>query len=83
MNRKQRREAEKNGENPALQEKMVLFGKIPDKCLGCSTPFDKKSKEHATTWTVMVYNESQTVKLYCPKCRSDIQAWAEDTLKDV
>lgn len=83
MNRQQRREAKKKGEDPVLQEKMVLFDKLPDKCLGCSIPFDRKSKEQVTTWTVMVYNESQTVKLYCPQCRSDIQAWAEDTLKNV
>jgi len=78
MNRKQKREADKKGENSALEEKVVLFGKMPDKCLGCSKPYDKKSKEHATTWTVMVYNATETVKLYCPQCRSDIQAWAED-----
>lgn len=83
MNRQQRREAAKNGENPVLEEKLTLFGKLPDKCLGCSKPFDKKDKEQVTTWTVMVYNESETVKLYCPKCRSDLQAWAEDVTKDV
>ena len=82
MNRQERRTAKKNGEDPEIQEKMVLFGKIPDKCLGCSKPFDKKSKEHATTWTVFVYNERQEVKLYCPECRANIQAWAEDLEKE-
>lgn len=81
MNRKQRREAQKSGENPVMQEKLALFGLIPDKCLGCSEPFDKKSREHAATWTVMVFNESKSVKLYCPKCRTDIQAWAEELEK--
>jgi hypothetical protein len=82
MNRKQRREAEKNGENPVLQEKLLLFGKMGDKCIGCSKPFDRKSREHAQTWTVMVFNERQEVKLYCPECRQDVQAWAEDLVKE-
>jgi uncharacterized protein with PIN domain len=82
MNRQQRREAAKNGENPELQDKMVLFGKLGDKCNSCSKPFDKKSKEHATTWTVFVYNERQEVKLYCPECRANIQAWAEDLVNE-
>lgn len=82
MNRQQRREATKNGEAPQLQEKMVLFGKLGDKCNACSKPFDKKSKEHATTWTVFVYNERQEVRLYCPECRASIQAWAEDVAKE-
>jgi hypothetical protein len=78
MNRKQRREADKKGEKPAIEEKLMLFGKLPDKCLGCAKPFDKKDKEQVSTWTVMVYNSTETVKLYCPQCRNDIQAWAED-----
>ena len=53
-----------------------------DKCIGCSKPFDRKSREHAQTWTVMVFNERQEVKLYCPECRSDVQAWAEDLVKE-
>lgn len=78
MNRKQRREAEKNGENPVMQEKLALFGLLPDKCTGCQSSFDKKNKEQVNSWTVMVYNETKKVILYCPTCRKDVQAWAED-----
>jgi hypothetical protein len=82
MNRKQKREAIKNGENPLLEEKLFLFGKMGDKCNGCSKSFDKKDREQVNTWSVFVYNESQTVKVYCPQCRNDIQAWAEDIQKN-
>ena len=78
MNRKQRREAPKQDKETLMNEKLSLFGMMGNKCTGCEAAYDKKNKEHVTTWTVMVYNESQTVKLFCPTCRSDIQAWAED-----
>ncbi len=80
MNRQQRRNSDKTNKQSEMQEKMVLFEKMGNKCDACSQHFDNKNKEQVTTWTVMVYNEEQSVKLYCPGCRSDIQAWAEDSL---
>jgi hypothetical protein len=40
-----------------------------DKCCVCETPFDRKSREHAMTWTVEVFKEKKTVDLYCPDCK--------------
>jgi len=65
----------------AIQEATFLFDKLPNKCVGCSKPFDKHSKEAATEWTVNIFKESETVKVYCPECWKDVQAWAEDAEK--
>ena len=62
-----------------MKEQMFLFGKLPNKCLTCDEKFDKKSKEHANTWKVIVREKEEKVRLYCPKC------WcaAEDLIKEI
>ena len=70
MNREQRRAAAKQakkGGNSELESKMALFGKMPDECLTCEKPFDKKDKDMAMTWSVIVHDE-EVVRLYCPEC---------------
>jgi hypothetical protein len=69
MNRKQRRAlARKNKSNTEIADKMVLFGKTPDHCLTCLSPFDKTDKEMVKNWYVVVREEEGKVNLYCPKC---------------
>ena len=71
MNREQRRavakQAKKNG-NPELEEKITLFGKLPDQCMVCEEPFDKKNKQMVQEWNVIVHNDEGEVRLYCPPC---------------
>jgi len=59
--RKEEKEAKKK-----LQKKLGLFNKLSDQCLGCHKDFDKKNKEMAMTWSVIVRKDA--VKLYCPDC---------------
>ena len=67
MNRKQRRAAKKNDAQADVSEKLTMFDKLPNECLACLAPFDKKNKEMALTWNVVVRDEN-TVRLYCPDC---------------
>jgi len=70
MNRKQRRSMEKKvgkENSQKLAEKIFQFDQLPEECLTCLKPFDKKSKEMARTWSVVVRDE-ETVRLYCPDC---------------
>jgi hypothetical protein len=62
----------------AMADKTVLFGKLPDKCTGCSKDYDKKNREHVTAWSVTVYAQSERVNLYCPECWSNVKAYLED-----
>ena len=69
-------------QNQLIQEKVMLFDALPKKCNGCEQPYDAKNREQATTWSVMVFNESKTVRLFCPTCYKNVQAWAEDLVKE-
>ena len=51
-----------------MATKVALFGKLPDKCLTCEAPFDKTNKEMVTTWSVVVREKEDLVRLYCPGC---------------
>jgi hypothetical protein len=62
----------------AMADKTVLFGKLPDKCTGCGKDYDKKNREHVTTWSVTVYAQSERVNLYCPECWTNVRAYLED-----
>ncbi len=71
MNRKQRRAQAKLSKKETtkdLSEKMFQFEQLPDECLACLKPFDKKSKEMAMTWNVVVKENPSVVRLYCPDC---------------
>jgi hypothetical protein len=77
MNRKERRaeqaqskraikKAKKAGSD--MQAKMTLFGHLPENCMICQTPFDKKDRDMVMSWNVVVREEQQKVNLYCPPC---------------
>ena len=34
----------------------------------CDEPFDKKSKDHAMTWRVVVRENPTRISLFCPQC---------------
>jgi hypothetical protein len=84
MNRKQRRAAMKEAKsegNQELESKIALFGKMPDECLTCEAPFDKKDKEMALSWNVVVHGEEEIVRLYCPECWDKAKKITEDFKK--
>ena len=84
MNRAQRRAAKKNKKNESseVQEKMAMFGKLEDECLVCQTPFDKKDKQQVMSWSVVVRNDTEEVRLYCPDCwgkaKAVVQAYEKE-----
>jgi uncharacterized protein with PIN domain len=69
--------------NEKMTETLGLFGKLPDHCLACKVPYNRKSKEAALRWRVSVNAEEETVKLYCPQCWAMAQQIAEDMSKEL
>ena len=61
-----------------LSAKVGLFDKLPESCLVCFAPFDKKNKEMVNSWYVVV-RDQETVRLYCPSCWNR----AKEFLKEV
>ena len=51
-----------------LKKQMKMMGSMPDECLACKKAFDRKSKEHADTWKVVVRKKTEQTNLYCPEC---------------
>ena len=73
MNRKQRRamkkQLKKQGDvEDALAEKLMMFDHLPNECSACVKPFDKKDRDMVSSWSVVVRNDEEQVRLYCPTC---------------
>jgi len=73
MNRKQRRAMKKGlkkqeGAEEAMADLLMMFDQLPDECAACVTPFDKKDRDMAMSWNVVVRNDENQVRLYCPTC---------------
>ena len=71
MNRKQRRAMKKVSKKNAgeqLSEKMMQFDNLPDECSACTKAYDKKNKQMAMTWNVVMREKQNIVRLYCPDC---------------
>ena len=69
MNRKQRRALKKLSKpEQEMAQQVTLFGMLPEKCLACQKSFDKKNKDMVMSWKVVVHNDNETVRLFCPEC---------------
>ena len=56
----------------------AVFDKLGQECAACNEPYDKKSKEHAMTWKVVVREKEEVVRLYCPTCWNAAKQVIED-----
>ncbi len=65
-----------------IKRKMTMFGMLGDECNMCQKPFDKKSKEHATTWNVVVREKEEVVRIYCPDCWGSAMKIIEEVQND-
>jgi len=63
-----RAKREKKEFEKVMKKQLMMFDKLEDQCAACQEPFDKKSKEHAKTWKVVVREDEEVVRLYCPQC---------------
>ena len=82
MNRKQRRAAASADKQDEISDKVAMFQNLPDECLACLKPFDKKNKEMALTWNVVV-RDKDTVRLYCPECWNRAQTAVEEFKQEI
>lgn len=73
MNRQQRRARgrkikKSKQKKTELEQKLGLFDLLPEECVVCMAPFDRKNKEQVNTWNVVVREEQAIVRVYCPTC---------------
>lgn len=67
LKRKVQRAKKKKAEKE-LKDKVMSFDRMPECCVMCFKDFDKKSKEHHDTWTIVERREQKRVSLFCPDC---------------
>jgi hypothetical protein len=72
----------KKDNNVELEEKVSLFGKLPDQCMVCEADFDKKDKEMVQNWSVVVHDKKEQVRLYCPSCWDQAVKLVEEVMYD-
>lgn len=70
LKRKIQRAKKKKAEED-LKDKVMSFDRMPECCVMCFKDFDKKSKEHHDTWTIVERREEKRVSLFCPDCWKD------------
>tara|TARA_Y100000114_G_C11752012_1_gene324829 strand:- start:451 stop:720 length:270 start_codon:yes stop_codon:yes gene_type:complete len=73
MNRAQRRARNRKikkskRKKTELEQKLGLFDLMPEECMVCMEPFDRKNKEQVKTWNVVVREKESIVRVYCPTC---------------
>ena len=81
LERKQQKKDKKAEKEMA--KKIMMFDKLDDHCAACEKPFDKKSKEHASTWNVVVREKEDIVRLYCPECWDKANKLIEEIQNDL
>ena len=61
-----------------IKQKIGLFDRMPDECLACEKPFDKKDRDQVMSWNVVVKRDPDVVRLYCPNCWETAQSVVKD-----
>jgi len=85
LKRKLERNQEKKDKKAAekkMQGQLMMFDKLEDHCAACEKSFDRKSKEHASTWNVVVREKEDVVRLYCPECWGKANELIEEIQND-
>lgn len=73
-----KRKRERKAVEEILKKRTSMFLDMPDECCVCERAFDKKSKEMARTWHVVVFEERKTIRLTCPNCWEKIKTTTEE-----
>ena len=70
LGRKIKRQQEKENRKleKKIKSKLMMFDHLPEECLVCEKAFDKTNKEMVQTWSVVVREKEELVRLYCPDC---------------
>ncbi len=82
--KKLKRTAKKKKEKAASQEataklkkQMNMFDRLPNNCSSCGKNFPKTQEAHMT-WQVVVREQKQQVRLFCPECQKQAKEIVEN-----
>jgi len=60
-----------------MKKQIGMFDRLPESCSACKKEFPKTREAHMT-WRVVVRNEKQQVRLFCPECIEKAKELAEN-----
>ena len=82
--KKLKRAAKKKKDKLAAKEamnqmtaQMNMFDRLPESCSACMKKFPKTREAHMT-WQVVVRNQEQQVRLFCPECQEKAKELLEN-----
>ncbi len=52
-----------------MKKQLNMFDRMPESCSACKKKFPKTREAHMS-WQVVVRNEQQQVRLFCPECQN-------------
>jgi hypothetical protein len=85
MNLKRKIKRKKEKENKKIEQKiknkLMMFDLLPKQCLICETDFDRKDREMVQSWSVVVSEQQEKVRLYCPDCWSRAKKMIEEIVE--
>lgn len=65
--KKKKDKAQAQQQQEQLKKQMNMFDRLPQTCSACEVPFPKTREAHMS-WKVVVRNQEQQVRLFCPAC---------------
>lgn len=82
FSRKIKRNQEKQAKKQ-LKKITSSYLELPEQCMACDKPFDKTSKDHATTWSIVVRRAEGKQNLYCPECWNGAKKLLAEIQEDI
>ena len=67
----------------SMNGQMLMFDKLPGNCTNCVKQYDRKDKEMAKKWTVVVRKKQKKVNLYCEQCWDEANEMMNEIKEDL
>ena len=74
--KKKKDKAKASAQQEKVQKQMGMFDMLPESCSACDKEFPKTREAHMS-WRVVVRNEAQQVRLFCPECQDKVKELLE------
>jgi hypothetical protein len=74
--KKKKEKSQVQEDQQRLKKQMNMFDKMPESCSACKKDFPKTREAHMA-WQVIVRNEEQLVRLFCPDCQEKAKELVE------
>jgi hypothetical protein len=75
--KKKKDKAKAQAQQEKVSKQIGMFDRLPKSCSACAKDFPKTREAHMS-WRVVVRNEEQQVRLFCPECQDKVKDLLEN-----